>query len=224
MVRNLRLRWPLVRTISRIGIPTSINLVMVSLSEIAVLSFVNHYGSTALAAYGAVNQIVSYAQFPAISIAIAASIFGAQSIGAGRTERLAPIVRSAVVLNYAIEGCIIASIYVFGVDVIRWFITAPATVAIAHGLLLITLWSYVIFGNARVISAIMVSTGTVVWPTLISVASIWLVEVPVAYVLSRRIGLTGVWYGYPAAFIAGLALQLVYYYRFWKRKPLRRLV
>jgi putative MATE family efflux protein len=224
MLANLRLRWHLVRTIARIGIPTSINLVMVSLSEIAVLSFVNHYGSTAVAAYGAVNQIVSYAQFPAISIGIAASIFGAQSIGAGRAERLAPIVRSAVVLNYAIEGALIAIIYLFGVDVIRLFITAPATVTIAHGLLLITLWSYAIFGNARVISAIMVSSGTVVWPTLLSIASIWGVEVPVAYVLSKRIGLEGVWYGYPAAFIVGLCFQLIYYYAFWKRKPLKRLV
>jgi len=224
MVMNLRLRWHLVKTIARIGIPTSINLVMVSLSEIAVLSFVNHYGSTAVAAYGAVNQIVSYAQFPAISIGIAASIFGAQSIGAGRLERLGPIVRSAVVLNYVIEGVLIAIIYVFGVDVIRLFITAPATVTIAHGLLMITLWSYAIFGNARVISAIMVSSGTVIWPTLLSVLSIWGVEVPVAYVLSKRIGLEGVWYGYPAAFIAGLAFQLIYYYGFWKRKPLERLV
>jgi Na+-driven multidrug efflux pump len=57
---------------------------MVSLSEIAVLSFVNRFGSTALAAYGAVNQVASYVQFPAVSIGIAASIFGAQSIGAGR--------------------------------------------------------------------------------------------------------------------------------------------
>ena len=37
--------------------------------------------------------------------------------------------------------------------------------------------------------------------------SIWGVEVPVAYVLSKRIGLEGVWYGYPAAFIAGLAFH-----------------
>ena len=224
MLGNLRMRFNLVRTIARIGIPTSINLVMVSLSEIAVLSFVNAYGSTAVAAYGAVNQIVSYAQFPAISIAIAASIFGAQAIGAGRTDRLAPIVRSAVILNYAIEGVLIGIIYVFGADVIRLFITAPATVTVAHGLLEITLWSYAIFGNARVISAIMVSSGTVIWPTLLSIASIWAVEVPVAYLLSRRLGLSGVWYGYPAAFIAGLAFQLLYYYAFWKRKPLKRLI
>jgi putative MATE family efflux protein len=226
MVANLRLRPHIVATICRIGIPTSINLVMVSLSEIAVLSFVNHFGSTALAAYGAVSQIVSYVQFPAISIGIAASIFGAQSIGAGRTERIPRIVRSAVVLNYVIEGTLIAIVYVFGRGAIALFVKLPETVDIAHTLLSITLWSYALFGNARIISAIMVSSGTVIWPTLISVLSIWLVEVPVAYFLSQRtpLGLSGVWYGYPAAFIAGLSFQLVYYYLVWKRKPLVRLV
>ena len=226
MIANLRLRPALVRTIARIGIPTSVNLVMVSLSEIAVLAFVNRFGSTALAAYGAVNQIVSYVQFPAISIGIAASIFGAQSIGAGRTDRLPLVVRSAVILNYAIEGVLIAIVYVFGRAVISLFIKSPETVEIAHGLLSITLWSYAIFGNARIISAIMVSSGTVVWPTLISIASIWGVEVPVAYYLSQRtsLGLDGVWYGYPAAFVAGLGMQLAFYYLVWKRKPPKRLV
>ncbi|MBD5635755.1 MAG: MATE family efflux transporter, partial [Candidatus Eremiobacteraeota bacterium] len=219
-------RPKLALTIARIGIPTSLNLVMVSLSEIAVLSFVNRFGSNALAAYGAVNQIVSYVQFPAISIGIAASIFGAQSIGAARLDRIPKIVRSAVILNYAIEGCLVAIVYVFSRAVISLFIKSEATVEVAHSLLSITLWSYAIFGNARIISAIMVSSGTVVWPTLLSIISIWGVEVPVAYYLSQRtpLGLDGVWYGYPAAFIASLCFELAYYYLVWKRKPIARLV
>ena len=226
MIANLRLRPAIVATIARIGIPTSVNLTMVSLSEIAVLAFVNHFGTTALAAYGAVNQIVSYVQFPAISIGIAASIFGAQSIGAGRTERIPTIVRSAVILNYVVEGALVAIVYVFGRAAISLFVKSPDTVDVAHSLLMITLWSYAIFGNARIISAIMVSSGTVVWPTLLSILSIWGVEVPVAYVLAYHtpLGLDGVWYGYPAAYIAGLCFQLTYYYLVWKRKPLVRLV
>jgi putative MATE family efflux protein len=224
MMANLRLRPALVGTIAKIGIPTSINLVMVSLSEIAVLSFVNRFGSTALAAYGAVNQVASYVQFPAVSIAISASIFGAQSIGAGRFDRMGPIVRSAVALNYAIEGALIAAAYLSSTALISLFITAPATVTIAHHLLTITLWSYALFGNARVLSAVMVSTGTVVAPTAINILSIWAVEVPVAYLLMQHIGLDGVWYGYPAAYGAGLLCQLAYYKLVWKRRPLKRLV
>ena len=77
---------------------------MVSLAEIAVISFVNRFGSSATAAYGAVNQVVGYVQFPAISIGIAASIFGAQCIGARREDKLGSVIRSAVGLNYVIGG------------------------------------------------------------------------------------------------------------------------
>ncbi len=224
MLANVRLRPGLVAKVARIGIPTSVNLVMVSLSEIAVLSFVNRFGSTAVAAYGAVNQVASYVQFPAMSISIGAQIFSAQSIGAGRTERIVKIVRSAVTLNYVVEGVLIGLVYAFNTAVVSLFITNPDTVRIAHTLILITLWSYAIFGNARVISAVMVASGVVVWPTLLSILSIWGVEVPVSYVLMHHLGLDGVWYGYPAAFVAGLLFQLAYYYGIWKRKPLERLV
>jgi len=224
MIANLVIRPALAAKIAKIGLATSLNLVMVSLSEIAVLSFVNRFGSTAVAAYGAVNQIASYVQFPAISIAIGAQIFSAQAIGAGRLERIGSIVRSAVALNYAFEAVLIGLVYVFNTAVISLFIANAETVRIAHGLILITLWSYAIFGNARVIAAIVISSGVVVWPTVLSVLSIWGVEVPVSYVMMTRIGLDGVWYGYPAAYCAGLAFQLAYYYGVWKRRPIERLV
>src|ERR1700730_5657350 len=103
----MRLEPKLLATLLRIGIPTALQMVMVSLSEIALIALVNRFGSNATAAYGAVNQIVSYVQFPAISIGIAVSIFGSQAIGAGALERIGKIVRAGVALNYAIEGVLI---------------------------------------------------------------------------------------------------------------------
>ena len=88
--------WKILGAVVRIGIPTGLQVMMVSLAEIAVISFVNRFGSSATAAYGAVNQVVSYVQFPAISIGIAASIFGAQCIGARRSDKLGSVIRSAV--------------------------------------------------------------------------------------------------------------------------------
>jgi putative MATE family efflux protein len=222
---HLRIDWPTLKVLIRIGIPTGIQLVMVSLSEIAVLAFVNGFGSEATAAYGAVNQIVSYVQFPAISIGIAASIFGAQSIGAQRHDRLAKIVRSAVSLNYIVGGILIVGCYAFAEQILALFVTRPSTLAIAHSLLAITIWSYVIFGNASVLSGLMRSSGSVLYPTSISVAAIWLVEVPIAWFLSRTsLGLSGIWYAYPIAFIVGLSGMCAYYFFVWKRKPISELV
>jgi putative MATE family efflux protein len=217
-IHNLRIRWPIFVQLVRIGFPTGIQVVMVSLSEVAVITFVNHFGSSATAAYGAVNQIVSYVQFPAISISIAASIFGAQAIGAKREDLLRRVVHAGVALNYAVGAVLIGLCYIFSNDLVSLFITNPNTVAVAHGLLMITLWGYLIFGNSAVLSGIMRASGTVLWPTLNGIFSIWAVEVPVAYVLSRHIGIDGIWYGYPAAFCVALTLQTLYYTFVWKRQ------
>lgn len=224
MLRDMRVDWKLLKTIVRIGVPTGIQTILVALAEIAVISFVNRFGSDATAAYGAVNQIVGYVQFPAISIGITASIFGAQSIGAHRQDKLNGVIRSGVVLNYVIGGLIIVVCYIFAWQILGWFITQKHPLDIAHGLLMITLWGYLLFGNNSVLSGVMRSSGTVLWPTLIGIFSIWGVEVPAAYLLMHRFGIDGVWMGYPIAFGIGLILQFCYYEFVWKQKTHQRLI
>ncbi|MBV8580723.1 MAG: MATE family efflux transporter [Candidatus Eremiobacteraeota bacterium] len=223
----VRHMWPerqLLATIFRLGIPSGIQIAMVSLAEIAVISLVNRFGSSATAAYGAVNQIVSYVQFPAISIGIAASIFGAQSIGAKRVDRLMTIARAAVALNWSVGAVLIALVYLFDRAILSLFITDPQVVETAHELLVITLWSYLLFGTSASLSGVMRSSGAVLWPTLLSVISIWGVEVPVAYALAPHYGLRGVWTAYPIAFACGVAFQLIYFFGFWRRKKFTSLI
>jgi putative MATE family efflux protein len=224
VLRHCRIDGAILGKLVRIGIPTGVQLVMVSLSEIAVLSFVNRFGSQATAAYGAVNQIVSYVQVPAVSIGITASIFGAQSIGAQRFDRLRSIARAGVTLNYAIGGALIALGYLFARQLLGLFVTDRAVIDIAYSLLAITLWSYVIFGNNSVLSGLMRSSGAVLWPTAIGIAAIWGVEVPTAWMLSHGpLGLSGIWVAYPVAFACSLAAMTTYYYAVWRRRRLAAL-
>lgn len=221
---EFRIDRPILKTLLSLGVPTGMQIVLVSLSEVAVIFFVNAFGSDATAAYGAVNQIVGYVQFPAISVGIAASIFGAQAIGAGRAGQLPHITRTAICLSLAMGGCLIAPLYLFSRTVVAWFIDAPDTAAIAVRLLEITLWSYLVFGVSQVLQGVMRGSGTVLWPTVLSISTIWGVEVPVAYVLSHRIGLDGVWIAYPVAFATGLMLQILFYALVWHRRTHARLL
>ncbi|GCF67258.1 MATE family efflux transporter [Bacillus paranthracis] len=224
--KYLRMDWGLLKLLLRLGIPASINMILVSLSEIAVIAFVNRYGSDATAAYGVVNQVASYVQMPAVSLGITASIFAAQSIGANQFDRLQKVVKAGIIMNYVIGGVLISLIYLFSRDILSLFLTSQTTIEIAHSLVMITLWSYLIFGHAQIISATMRASGTVLWPTVIGVVSIWLVEVPVAYYLSYHtsLGIEGIWIGYPAAFIVSLILQYAYYKLSWQKKRITRLV
>ncbi|MGH0423990.1 MATE family efflux transporter [Bacillus pretiosus] len=224
--KYLRMDGELLKLLLRLGIPASINMILVSLSEIAVIAFVNRYGSDATAAYGVVNQVASYVQMPAVSLGITVSIFAAQSIGANQFDRLQKVVKAGIIMNYVIGGLLISLIYLFSRDILSLFLTSQTTIEIAHSLVMITLWSYLIFGHAQIISATMRASGTVLWPTVIGVVSIWLVEVPVAYYLSyyTSLGIEGIWIGYPAAFIVSLILQYAYYKLSWQKKRITRLV
>lgn len=222
----LRIDRSLLTLLLRLGIPSSINMILVSLAEIAVITFVNRYGSDATAAYGVVNQVVSYVSMPAISLGITVSIFAAQFIGANKHNRLNEVIRAGFLLNFAISGTLIILLYVFSKDILSLFLTNRHTLGIAYSLLMITLWSYLVFGHAMIISATMRASGTVLWPTMFSIISIWCVEVPIAYVLSNfsSLGIKGIWLGYPVAFIVSLTLLSSYYHLSWKKKQITRLV
>ena len=222
-LKHLRFDRTIAAKVLRIGLPTAVSMITISLSEIAVLFLVNSHGSQATAAYGAVNQIVSYVQFPAISIAITASILGAQAIGAGRGQTLGKIARTGIVMNLVLTGSLVLLGYLFSRHILGLFITDAAVVELAQTLLHIMLWSSVIMGMSMVLSGLMRASGTVLVPTLITVLSIGLVQVPVAWVLNNRYGINGIWAAYPVAFLAMLAMQSTYYQLVWKKKPIRRI-
>ncbi len=224
MLRALKIDPKILRGVMRIGVPTGVQMVVISLAEIVLLSLVNRHGSDATAAYGAVNQVVNYVQFPAMSIGIAASVLGAQSIGAGRPERLGEIVRTGLWLNVFLTLPLVLIGYVFSGYFLSVFLTTQPLIEMAQTLLRIMLWSSVVFGFQIVLSGVMRASGAVLVPTAISVFCIAAVELPSAYALSGIYGLNGVWMSYPLAFTAMLVLQTAYYRLVWRKQPIRRLM
>jgi len=222
--RAMRPNGALLRTVLRLGIPAAIGMVVMSLAELVLLGLVNSFGSNATAAYGAVNQVMSYVQFPALSIAISVSIFGAQAIGRGDAGQVGPIVRTGLQMNVLLTGGLVALGYLFSRALMSLFITDSAVIELAQGLLHIVLWSSVLFGMATVFSGIMRASGTVWTPLLISIFAIAGIEVPSAIVLSRMIGIEGVWIAYPITFGAMCLLQMSFYLLVWRKRAIARLI
>ncbi len=225
LARDLRINLPLLGMILKLGIPAGVQMIVSSLAAIVVVGVVNRFGSNATAAYGAVNQVLSYIQFPAMSIAIATSIFGAQAIGAGQTDQLRRIVRTALAMNFFITGGLIIVAYVFSQHLVALFITSPDVMEITETLLHIVLWSTLMFGFASVLSGMMRASGDVLIPMLLALGTLLIVELPLAlYLSSTSLGLSGIWWAYATSFSTMLVLQASYYWFFWKNKPIRKLI
>lgn len=211
--------------ILKLGIPAGLQMVISSIAGIVVVGLVNRFGSDATAAYGALGQVMSYVQFPAMSIGIAASIFAAQAIGARQIDQIGDITRTAVVLNLIITGGLIILAYLFSQHLVALFITDPSVVELTETLLHVVLWSILCFGWSVVFSGVMRASGTVYVPMLLSLACILGIELPGAIWLSQtELGLKGIWVAYAASFSMMLVLQAGWYQFVWKRKEIVALV
>jgi len=220
----LRLNREILGKVLRIGLPTGVQMVVLSLSELVILALVNSHGSQATAAYGAVTQIVNYVQFPALSIAITASILGAQAIGAGHLERIGPILRTGMLINLCLTGALIVLGYALSDWLLGLFITDVDARIRAEHLLHIMLWSILVFGFQAVIGGIMRASGVVLVPMGITIFCVLCIELPVAYALDAHFGLEGVWMAFPVTYLAMLGLQTAYYRLVWRHKQIQRLV
>ncbi|KKB86077.1 hypothetical protein VW29_04110 [Devosia limi DSM 17137] len=217
--------FKLLGLILKLGVPAGLQMVISSVAGIVVVGLVNRFGSDATAAYGALGQVMSYVQFPAMSIGIAASIFAAQAIGAGQVGQLGAITRTALLLNLVITGALVALAYLFSEHLVALFITDPEVVALTETLLHVVLWSMICFGWSVVFSGIMRASGTVYAPMLLSLACILFIELPGAVWLSgTSLGLTGIWVAYAASFTMMLVLQAGWYQFVWKKKKIKALI
>ncbi|CAD9196062.1 MAG: MATE family efflux transporter [Acinetobacter bohemicus] len=224
LLSHIRHHPELSKIVLRLGIPTGIQMVTTSVAGLVIVGLVNHYGSNATAAYGAVNQVLNYIQFPALSISIAASIFAAQAIGAGKSDLLAKVTRTALAMNILVTGSLVTLAYLFSKYLMALFITDPNVVALGQQLLFIVLWSILFFGASSIFASIMRASGTVTVPMIINIFAIIAIEVPCAYLFSQWWGLQGIWYAYALAFVCLCILQGLYYQLVWKRKTIQALI
>lgn len=225
LVRALVPDLKLLGLILRLGVPAGLQMVVASIAGIVVIGVVNRFGAQATAAYGALNQVLNYVQFPAMSIGIATSIFGAQAIGARQMDQLQRIVRTGLMMNLVVTGTLVALAYLFSERLVALFITEPEVIDLTQSLLHIVLWAILPFGWGVVFSGMMRASGMVIAPMLLALAGILLIEIPGALWLSQTsLGLSGIWVAYACSFTGMMIMQAAWYQFVWKRRKIVALV
>ncbi|MFC4727185.1 MATE family efflux transporter [Coralloluteibacterium thermophilus] len=218
--RRLYLPDPAVlRTLVVKGLPMGLQMVLISLSLIALISMVNGFGTETTAAYGAALQLWTYVQMPAMAIGAACSSMAAQNVGAGLWPRVHAVARAGVGFNFLMTGLLIAAIVLFDRYTLTLFLPvgSPAVEAARH-LNHIAIGSFLFFGVTFVISGVVRSTGAVVPPLLILAFALWGVRVPFAAFMQPVLGQDAVWWSFPVSGAGAMLLSLAYYrWGGWRR-------
>ncbi len=220
--RELRYLIPvpaILRTLVVKGLPMGIQMIVISLSALALVGMVNREGVDTTAAFGVAMQLWTYVQMPAMALGAAVSAMTAQNIGARLWHRVDQITRSGVAYTVLITGVLIVLLTLADRAVLGLFM-GPGSPAlpIARHIHLLASWNFLLFGVTMVLFGTVRANGAV-WAPLIILA-IGLVPVRFGWILGTYplLGADAIWTSFPVSSFANLALALAYYFNgSWKK-------
>ncbi len=211
---KIRMDGEMLASIVRIGLPTGLQSVLYSVSNIVIQAGVNAFGTDVVAAWTAYSKIDSVFWMTLSSFGIAITTFVGQNYGAARYDRVKKGV--SVCLGMAFGSTIFIStvLYIWGGVVCRMF-TSDATV-LAHGeriLHYLVPW-YISYVLIEILSGALRGAGEVVAPTVIccfGVCGIRLLWMWIAVTLVPQ--LETVMASYPITWALSSITFAVYYYK-----------
>ncbi len=115
----------------RIGLPTGIQTMIITFSNIIVQYYINGYGETAVAAFAAYYKVECIFWLPVVAIGQAATTFSGQNYGAGAYRRLRKGAITNAVFGAAVVGLLGLLVMIDLRMVITWFIKDQGVVDVA---------------------------------------------------------------------------------------------
>ncbi|MBI4283304.1 MAG: MATE family efflux transporter [Chloroflexi bacterium] len=207
--------------IVKIGLPAAVMGIQRSLGGLVLTRFIAPFGTVAIAAHSLVNRVELMLFLPSGQVSSGAGVLVAQNLGAGQPGRAERSGWLAVGFVQAIMLVASVAIWLWAEGIIRIFNTEPALVEVASIFLRIAIAGYLVTSFSQSLQQAISGSGDTIPPMLISLVMIWLVQLPLAFLLPRVSGL-GV-YGVRWAIVAGLVvggIAYVVYFQMgrWKHK------
>ena len=190
-------------------------------SWIGLMRIVSTFGSQALAGYTIAIRLVIFFLLPSWGLANAASTLVGQNLGAKKPDRAEKAVNLAAIANMVLLGLISIFMVFFAKESIGFFTKDSNIMRFGIPALQIISSGFLIYGLGQVMIQSFNGAGDTVTPTWIYFFAFWLVEVPLAYLLSIQfeVGSSGVFY---AIIIAESCMSILAWILFkqgkWKLK------
>jgi putative MATE family efflux protein len=218
---GMRFDAQIFRRAVQIGLPSAVQQVLVAMGMLALSRIVNAFGTNTIAAYTAGTRLETFATMPAMNFAMALSAFVGQNVGAGRLERVRRGFLSTLWMSGGLALATSALVILFRAPLIRLFNADAGVAALGARYLALVAGGYVLFSTMFITGGLLRGAGDTLTPMLATLIGLWVVRVPAATLLSRRLGTDGIWLATPVGWAAGMILLLSWYFGGrWRRKAL----
>ena len=207
--RSFRIQKEKMKLMVKLGIPSSVQSIIVNVSFLVMTRLVNGIGGyTASAAVGIVGKFNSFAILPAVAMSSAVSAFAAQNIGAGLHDRAKKSLTVGIIIAMTISAAVFAAVQLFPEPIIGIF--SPDKELNLAGVEYMRTFSfdYLLVPIQFCLNGLIMGAGHTRFTLLSSALSSLLLRIPVAILFGSALGwgLMGVGLAAPAATLASVIL------------------
>lgn len=210
-LREIRIHKNMAARIIKIGLPTGIQNMVISFSNVLVQSSVNVFGAKAIAGFGAYMKIDGFNILPVLSFSMAITTFAGQNYGAGNFNRIKKGMWLTLIIGFAYT--IFTSIFLltFSNQVIGLF-TKDIQV-IEYGILAMKYFCpfyfllSILYGLAGTIRGV----GKPIPPMLVLLTSLCLFRIIwIQFILPLFSNITSIFILFPVSWALGVTLMVIY--------------
>ncbi|MDO4289518.1 MAG: MATE family efflux transporter [Eubacterium sp.] len=209
--KKIRLDSRMAMRVIKIGLPTGIQNMVISLSNILVQASVNGFGAIAMAGFGAYLKVDGFNILPVTSISMAITTFVGQNYGAGKMDRVKKGMWVTVALGFVYTVLIGVLLLTFSEPVMRLFSQDPEVIAYGQTAMLYFCPFYWILSILHGLAGTVRGTGKSLPPMIILLIALCAFRVVwVQFVMPHFADIGGVFLLYPVSWALGAVMMVLY--------------
>ena len=220
---DLKIDRGILGEIFAVGLPAGIQSIITAFSNVFVQSYINFFGSSCMAGWSCYNKLDQFVMLPMQSMAMAATTFVSQNIGAGRERRADKGTVITVSMSVGVTAVIVALLCLFAAPAVRMF--SPDESVIEYGVLFIRANCFFLLFNCvnHVLAGALRGRGDSKGPMIIMLLAFVGIRQVYLYVVTHFVANTPflVGFGYPVGWTTCCVIELTYFFLRW-RKPKRK--
>lgn len=215
---------PFIKKLFFLGIPASLEQSIRSLGILTMTFLVTSFGTITTAVYGVGSNILQVIVIPALGLSMASSILVGHNIGAGKMKRAHDTAVLGATISFVFLSLVGLIVFIFAPHLVRFFVPSDPEV-IQQGTVFVRIMSlsFGFLGVQMSLSGVFRASGNMMVPLLFSVISLWVLQFPTAYILSKHTTLheIGIWWAFPVSYVLTALLTVMWFLRGdWKHKRL----
>ena len=211
-LRHLKIHREYLSTLFRIGIPAGLQGMIVSISNVIVMSYISGFGASSVAGFTSANKFDNFLGLPVNSFALAVTTFTGQNLGAKQYERVRQGVRAGLILSCATVISAGIIVFIFAPQCIAFFSQEPEVMDAGARCIRAMCPFYTALAFHQVLSGALRASGRSSIPMITSiVAFVVLRQIYLLIALRLHSTITVVAYGYSFTWIAAALFTSAYY-------------